>query len=201
MTGMESSLDRIHTRLDQLERQNRRLKQGMFWLMSFFGALLFMGQSPAEEKSLSAERIMAVRPDGGERAVLMATGLSLLDKNGIPRAMLSHDESGSAISFHDEKRNAVALIRVDDLGPQLSFYDRNGRVRVVLDLHGEESLLSFFDENERGRVALGLDPNQVGLLVRDATGQNRAYLGYDASGTHLSLFDEQGKEVFTQPEK
>ncbi len=200
MTGMESSMDRIHTRLDRLERQNRRLKQGIFLMMTVFGALLFMGQSPAVEKSISAERIMAVRPDGEERAVLMATSLSLLDKNGIPRAMLSHDDTGSAISFHDEKRTAVALIRVDDLGPQLSFYDKNGRVRVVLDLHAEESLLTFFDGSERGRVALGLDPNQAGLLVRDATEQNRAYLGYDSSGTHLSLFDEQGKEVFTRPE-
>ncbi|HOJ60179.1 MAG TPA: hypothetical protein PK878_07805 [bacterium] len=199
MTGIKSSLHLIHARLENLERQNRRLKQGMILLMSLGGALCFMGQSPAVEKSISAERIMAVRPDGGERAVLMATSLSLLDKNGIPRAMLSHDESGSAISFHDEQRNAVGLIRVDDLGPQLSFYDRNGRVRVVLDLHGEESLLTFFDESERGRVALGLDANQAGLLIRDATEQNRAYLGYDATGTHLSLSDEGGQEVYTKP--
>ena len=65
MTGIKSSLHLIHARLENLERQNRRLKQGMILLMSLGGALCFMGQSPAVEKSISAEQIVSLVDDIG----------------------------------------------------------------------------------------------------------------------------------------
>ncbi len=124
----QASLSR---RLENLERENRRLKVvGSATLLSVAG-VLFLGAVAASPKSLEAERIV-VRDAQGKARMVLAVGdegpaLTFMDQNGKLRAHLGVTKEGPALDLLDATEHPRAeLMLADDHGPTLNFYDAKG---------------------------------------------------------------------------
>jgi hypothetical protein len=111
-------LDALVNRVDRLERQNRRLKQGAV-------ALVVMGVAAAAAAQTTFPRTTTV-----ERLVLA-------DDTSQMRAVLENlatpsgagGSNNPTLTFFDRDGRAVVRLGVNDRGPMLEVMDRDGRMR------------------------------------------------------------------------
>ena len=159
-------------RLDKLERQNRRLRQGVALILTILGTLLLIAQS-SPKRTVEAEEFILRDAAGRIRAKLgmwtAEPSFALYDSAG--RAKVLMDGNGPAVHLSDANAIPRLSIMVDESGAGFSVSDTRGRLRGVLGTRDSQNAttVSFYDEKAMGRAAIGLVANGPLVTLQDAS--------------------------------
>lgn len=154
---MNSSHDALEQRLAALERSHRRLRRitAAAFVLLFGVATLGMAADRTPPETLVAKSIQILDDAGRLRMLINArAGVSLLDEEKRPRAVLSVDHSGPGLALYGTSSRGGALLNVNGDGPALSMRDNAGRTRALLAAIDQGPALILSDENEHERIAL-----------------------------------------------
>lgn len=180
-------------RLDEVERDNRRLRRlGMYMLVTL-GALLGLAAAivvvaarhgmPGFVPELTETRRFVVRDDEGRVRATLGT-----NREGAAQLLLQ-DGNG---------RERLRISVLADGGAGVAFVDSTGQSRMVLGLLPDQSAsVVLADGGGKTRTVLGLSPNGAStILFADKGGTTRAGLGVDARGTGtFTLLDRSGTDL------
>ncbi|MEO8605192.1 MAG: hypothetical protein ABI629_21670 [bacterium] len=157
----------LHDRLAHLERSQRRLQRIVLALIVTLAATLLIGA--ADERALEGRSLKLTDDAGHVRVLLTANnGVSLLDANGTPRAVLSIDGDGPGLVLSGATSRAILNINQD--GPALAFTGTGGRLRSILAVVKGDPGLVFFDADEHERVELAVRGSAPHAALRNANG-------------------------------
>ncbi len=180
----------VLTKLDHLERQNRRWRLVAMFSCALAALALFMVPAASQndqESEVKAERFVLVDRSGKPRAILRTSDtspqLTLLDENGRERVALSL----GGLFLADAQGHVGTIL--GGAPPLLVFSDPNGQ-SVVMGVLVDGPRLKLGEEVELG----ALNGSEHGLAIRDVKGQPRAILAASTSGPTLTLSDENGVE-------
>lgn len=157
MTAQTPDLAAVVTRLEQVERQNWRLKVGGILVSLVVCAGLLMGQAMPKATTVEAEAFVVRDATGKQRAALHlapdgGATLSFFDPAGIGRAALRVDREGSPdLTLIDQAAKNRAVLRVERNGsPGLVLFDAAGKPRATLYVVSDGSgLLQLSNQNEK----------------------------------------------------
>jgi hypothetical protein len=170
MSSPETALER---RVAQLERSQRRLQGITFVSVALLVAAVSLGMAadPVPPQTVVAKSIQLLDDAGRLRILINArAGVSLLDEEKRPRAVLSLDRSGPGLALYGTSSRAGTLLNVNAEGPALSLRDNAGRTRALLAAIDQGPALILSDENERERIALTQRSDGVHAAILDAQG-------------------------------
>jgi len=109
VTMNELSLEKLASDLEQLKRENRRLKWIVLAVVIFTGSMLLVGYEMIPSV-IKAERFEVW-------------------KNGKMQAVLAVNEAGSPhLTLYDENGKLRAALAVTEAGPDLRLADENGKL-------------------------------------------------------------------------
>ena len=176
-------MEAVLTRLEAVERQNRRMKIVGAVVLVLVGAGLLMAQAKPGKRVVEAQKVEAeefvLKDRGGKVRGLWGvlshgtTTLMLVDKTGRIRGEWAHDFNGTTrLTFFDEGGKSAGKTR--------------GRWAVLSD--GSTSL-SLFDTAGKPRAVLGTTE-----LTVTATGTKET-----TAESSLVLHDKAGKVLFQAP--
>jgi hypothetical protein len=157
MTAQTLDLAAVVTRLEQVERQNRRMKIGGILVVLVASAGLLMAQAMPKTTTVEAQAFVVRDATGTQRAALHLTpdggaALSFLDPAGRGRAALRIDREGSPdLTLLDQTATTRAVLRVERNGaPGLVLYDPAGKPRATLFVVADGSgLLQLSNKDEK----------------------------------------------------
>lgn len=163
------STDALAARLAHLERAHRRLRRLTLALLAVVagGVLVAAG---ADDGVLRGRSLQLLDAQGRVRLLAtVASGFSVLDERGRPRAVLGGDGQGAPglVLNGDASR---AILNVEDGGPALTLTAERGSLRAVLALVQGQPGLVFYDTQERERLSLGVLGDAGRAVARDAAG-------------------------------
>ena len=186
------ALDRLTTRISQLERSHRRRGWlNAVLLVGFAGSLAVSGAI-----ILDPELVRGLTEIGSE---VRAHRFMLEDEAGNVRGLWQLDEEGTVrLSIHDaEGHPRMNLAVLADGAPGISFADESDRRRVVLGLLPDKtSTLVFADGGGIPRAVLGVSSQgSANLLFADDEGVSRVSVGLDASGAGNLTLPETVEEL------
>jgi hypothetical protein len=185
----ERLIDTVLSRLDRLERANRRLTRALVTVLVGVAALTLMGQAQRSgSKVVEAEQFAILDAGGKVRAALGvapdgAPNLTFFDDAGWPRVRLGLTRSGS--------------------GPRLALLDTNGANRVEIALSADDGPegagLTVRDRKgtRRADVIVWAD-GQAGFSVTDAGGKVRALLVVGTDGSPELTLADRHENIRTQ---
>ncbi len=121
----------LATRVEALERENRRLKRVALLVAAALTALAAIGMSAPPTKTLDLEILRIVDAKGKARAVLGmgddGPALAMLDEKGRLRANLGVAKEGTSLDLLDASETPRAQLVVDaKQEPHLDFTDARG---------------------------------------------------------------------------
>ena len=134
----------IEERLENMEREMRRVKRRNRWLL---GTILLIVGGLIAPWVFETTAIRARSKEVGTVKEIRARSFVLEDEKGDVRAGLIVDKDGS---------------------PGLRLYDENGETRAALK---DGPGLSLYDENGKTRATLGVVKGGPGLVLLDENGQ------------------------------
>jgi len=169
---------RIVNRLEQLERDNRRLRRYTTVMLIVVAMVLGLGTA------LLWYSVRSGLP--GSPQIVSARQFVLRDANGRVRGAWGLDDSGSVrLALSDEsERQRVRLSLLQDGSAGLSFADSSDRKLAVLGLLPDNTTnLALTDPAGIPRAVLGVAPDgSSNLVFADREGATRAGLGVDSRG-------------------
>jgi hypothetical protein len=199
----------LHERIERIEKQNRRLKNTMFFLVLSFLALAVMGAKAGPNdghfRQIIAERISFVDGSGQERMLMGSseegTGIKVLNKAGkkVLGIGIAGDEGGSGILVADKEGRPRIGLGLDEGVPSVVMVDENGK--KILAMGGNEKGYGFvvMDDNEVERAGLGFKDGDTGVMIYDDHGKYVRGMIRQKNGVHYSSHvDENGKEVIVK---
>jgi hypothetical protein len=199
MKNYTPSLSELETRLEKLQRQNRRLKGlGLVFLLIVLSGLLLARTLHKPAHTLVVHRL-ELRDEAGKLCgdwIVKngATSLRLYDAAGKPRAALGVTGEGPSLWFYDAAGKYRAGLGMFGEGPSLWFYDAAGNARAGLEVDGEGPGLALLDDAGKPRARLTVDGEGApGLWFYDAAGKLRVALAVTGGGPGLGLIDAAGK--------
>src|SRR2546426_1393865 len=133
-----TDLEFFSSRLAQVEKQNRRIKQVLLLAVIAIGGLGIMGQGqrqPGQELRILLQD-SAEKRASAERSVVedlvRARQFVLVDQSGKDRASLVTDAAGSVfLIMFDRNGKPRADLSVGNFGPSLTLLDPSGQARAV----------------------------------------------------------------------
>jgi hypothetical protein len=172
-------MDTILARIEKLERQNRRLKQGALILAIAIGSIAatggLMGQTQHRKKTTKPKPAAAAPtpapPEVPEK--LEAESFVLKDASGRERAELAMAGTGPALRLLDQSGSALVTISLNDGTPS-----------------GPLVLLS--EPDHHGGLAMSVQQGAGSQLSLTGNQNAQVHLGVTKDGTTLELFDEDG---------
>ena len=187
----------VDARLEQLERDNRRLRMSFGAVLLLLGAALLVGAVMPEQipDLIEARAFRVVDENGTERAAIDGTGISYFDENGTTRAAMR----AAGIGYFD--KNGTVRAAMDDVG--IRVFDENDTTRAAMGAAG----IGYFDENFIIRAVM----DDVGIRVSDENGTTRALMGNvelvtPATGAEtrypaaIVLYDAEGHVIWRAPQ-
>lgn len=133
---------------------------------------------------------------GDGEQTIRARALYLLDDNGKPRILLS---VRTGLSMLDAESRPRAVLSVDDEGPGLALYGESSRVGMIANINRAGPALTMRDDKGRTRAMLAaIDPGPA-LILWDTNEKESATLVSRASGGSLTLADGQGRTKWHAP--
>ena len=199
----------LHERIERIEKQNRRLKNTMFFLVLSFLALAVMGAKAGPNdghfRQIIAESISFVDGSGQELMLMGSseegTGIKVLNKAGkkVLGIGIAGDEGGSGILVADKEGRPRIGLGLDEGVPSVVMVDENGK--KILAMGGNEKGYGFvvMDENEVERAGLGFKNGDTGVMIYDDHGKYVRGMIRQKNGVHFSSHvDENGKEIFVK---
>ena len=199
----------LHERIGRIEKQNRRLKSYMVFLVLSFLALVVMGAKAGLNdgyfRQIIAERISIVDGAGQERMLIgnseEGTGIKVLNKAGkkVLGIGIDADEEGSGILVNDKEGRPRIGLGLDEGVPSVVMVNENGK--KILAMGGDEKGYGFviMDENEVERAGMGYKDGDTGFAIYDDQGKYVRGMIRQKNGVHYSSYvDENGKEVIVK---
>jgi hypothetical protein len=176
--GEQEILVGILNRLEQVERDNRRLRRNGVTMMVVLAMALGLGAALVYYSGLAGLP--------GAPQTLSATQFMLRDGKGVIRGAWGMTEDGSVRLVLSDAggRQRVRLSLLEDGSAGLSFADTADRKLAVLGLLADHTTnLALTDPAGIPRAVLGVSPNgSSNLVFADQSGSTRAGLGVDSRG-------------------
>ncbi|UCD36306.1 MAG: hypothetical protein JSU90_05615 [Nitrospiraceae bacterium] len=173
----------LHERMEQIEKQNQRLKGFMLCLVVSVLALAVMGAKAGL--------------DDGHFRQITAEGISIVDGAGQAFILIGSGKEGTGIRILNRSGKRVLGMgtTADEGGSGLLVADKEGRPRIGLGI--DQGLPSVAMVNEKGKkiLALGGDEQGYGFVVMDENEVERAGLGFKEGNTGVAIYDDSGKYV------
>jgi hypothetical protein len=196
-TGNPELLLTLAQRLEDVEREYRRLRRLTVWLLVSLATLLGLG---AAFVLVSTRHGMP----GTVGNVVSARRFVLRGEDGKIRGIWGTNDDGSVrlVLQDDEERQRTKLDLLTDGAAGFTFADSAGRPRAVFAfLPDQTASLVFADASGKSRSVLGVSAGGSATLVfADQSGATRAGLGVDQRGAGtFTLIDRSGQDA-TQPE-
>jgi hypothetical protein len=182
-------------RIDDLERENQRLKRNGTLVMGL-GALMLL---------ITSLMLISMRMgSAGVADVVEANRFVLRDGDGHIRAIIgvNQDNSSRVVLQDRDGRERLRLSLLADGSPGVSFADREGKSRLVLGLLPDETAtLVFADRWGKSRAVLGLSPDESSTLVfADRNGETRVGVGVESDGSAgMTLFEREPVRTNSEP--
>ena len=171
---IELTMETLARRLDQVERENRRLKQAGVVVLAVIAAVVLMGQATK----------------GKVAKVVEAEKFVLRDADGKGRARLESLPSGLVrLALLDKDENIQSVLGVGIVGtPSLVLAGRNNKTILTT------SFLSVSGKGGKSRLTLAVLPSgEQSLVLTDNTGRTQAELAIEVDGSStFGLFDRTG---------
>ena len=145
----------VVTRLERLERQQRRWRGLAITGALGLAALALMGQKPAG-RTVEAERFVLRDAAGRARAELLivddkeqSVALRFKDADGMPRLTVG-TENGAAVVVLNEQGGKLraGLVALPHGAPGLNLYDSTGKPRAELSLNRDGAPALTFNDRD-----------------------------------------------------
>ena len=169
---IELTMETLARRLDQVERENRRLNRAGVVALAVIAAVVLMGQAT-----------------GNVAKVVEAEKFVLRDADGKGRARLESLPSGLVrLALLDKDENIQSVLGVGVGRPSLVLAGRNNKTILTT------SFLSVSGKGGKSRLTLAVLPSgEQSLVLTDNTGRTRAELAIEVDGSStFGLFDRTG---------
>ncbi len=169
----ELTMETLARRLDQVEQENRRLKQAGVVVLAVIAAVVLMGQATK----------------GKVAKVVEAEKFVLRDADGKGRARLESFPSGLVrLALLDKDENIQSVFRVGAGTSTLILAGRNNKTIL------STSFLSVSGKGGKSRLTLAVLPSgEQSLVLTDNTGRTQAELAIEVDGSStFGLFDRTG---------
>ncbi len=161
----------IETRLADLETAHLHLKRFVVSLLAAGVALASLGAAKTPPGTTVAKALHLIDDQGKVRILINPrAGVSLLDEEGRPRAVLSLDNTGPGLALYGTSSKTGTILNVNEDGPALAMRDNDGRTRALLAAIGPGPALILSDEKERERIALIQQGEKSSMSVIDRRG-------------------------------
>jgi hypothetical protein len=183
---MPSSLEMhdLVTRLENLERQNRRLRHGTAVILLAAAALILMAQA----KSSSSPK------------VVQAVAFELVDKTGKVIATLDGRGGPSLVRFDitdGAGKDRISLVATDD-GSIVRLAGAGDRTASLL-VASTGPALSLEEPARRSQVAVGVAQKGAVVTLSDQ-GQVGVAMATGSVGRGISISDANGKVIWSAPQ-
>lgn len=170
-------MNTLEERIDDLERQNRRMKLAGVAVVLIAAASLLMGWVSPQSKVLEGEKLL------------------IQDAEGRVGACLEASEQGSSLTLHDKNGGLRIRLAVAGDRPNLSLTDKDGQSRILLDLDENGPGLWLFDENGVQRADFAILKGYPYVGFQDEEGDSCAGLCIFGQGPELWLLNEKDREI------
>jgi hypothetical protein len=184
-------------RLEEVERENRRLRR--LSVLILIGVGILLGLTTAVMVVAARHGMPGMVPQLAE-----ARKYLLRDPEGRVRGTWGINEEGAAqlILQDSTGRGRLRMSVLPDGSSGLAFVDSANHTRLVVGLLPDESAnIVLADKGGRTRTVLGIAPNGSATLVfADRGGATRAGLGVDPNGFGtFNLIERPGSQFEEQP--
>ena len=207
MTSLSREKISLHERLERVEKQNRRIKSYVVFLIVTLVAFAVIGakEGPQDEhfRQITAERLTIVDAAGQEFILIGSdkeegTGIRILNMAGKPVVGIgtTAGEGGSGIMVSDKEGKPRIGLGMDEGVPSVALVNDKGK--KFLAMGGDEKGYGFviMDGNEVERAGLGFNAGNTGIMIYDDKGQYVRGMIREANGTHYSSYvDANGRET------
>jgi hypothetical protein len=205
----------LRTRVEHLEKQNRRLKRAGLAVVVLVGSAAALGAAyarPAVPQKIVAHEFDVVDSSGRVRMRLDRVSLNLLNETGRPAIALINATNGSGLEFYgmrNEKMGKfsfpVSRMQLNSWG--LQFADKDGNTAISLggvnlgkgdspkaelQLNGESPSISLFDPHGKANIGLAFLSDEPIIGLSDAQGYPRILMSLPSGQPSISLRDAQG---------
>jgi len=168
----------LSSRVERLERQNRRLKQGAMLLLLVIATAGLMAQTKQKSTSPTTSqkpklKTPAQPPAPAGPTAIEAQGFILKDMNGHVRAELGLTGSTPSLKFKDENGSALVTLALNDTpaGPMLLLSDPQHNASVALSvLEHAGPQLALTGERADIQAHIGVAPDGTTLELSDKDG-------------------------------
>jgi hypothetical protein len=207
MASQTPDTQAVLERLEKLERQNRRFKLAGVVALIALGALVLMGQTQPEGRTIRAGEFDLVDASGRVRAKLglddkgKSPALDLYDAHGFAVATLyaSVGRTGGLLLGDADSGANISLITTALVGPELRFGDTGG-VRVALSLSRKTGDVSLVFYGKSGAELVTLDTDHMAFFDPDQpTGSPARILLQVLHGEPTLWLSRDGKVVWSAP--
>jgi hypothetical protein len=175
-----AALEAIFTRLETLEKRNRRSK---LLLLCGIAAALTLGAQVNSGSQVIEGRAFVLRDDGGKE-----------------RGRISTQGTDTSLVLNDDAQNPRAKLTVSKDGPALVLYGPGGKMLANLVAFSRPAL-TLNDQTEKIRVQVEVEDTGPFVTLYDLSGQTRVLLGVKEAGPLLKLYSEKGQVRFSAPQK
>ena len=175
MSESSRELDGLLSRVERLERENRRLKRGALALLLLVVSVGLMAQTRQSTPAAgSSQRRRAPAPGSSGPTAIEAQGFILKDSNGHVRAELGLTGSTPSLKFRDERGSALVTLALNSDapgGPLLLLSDPQHHASVALSVL-EHAGPQFSLTGERADIQLhmAVAPDGTTLELSDKDG-------------------------------
>jgi len=157
----QPDVESIVQRMDQLERDNRRLKRFGGAGLAVLALLFLVGAGVPGQRSIEAESFIVKDGAGKVRAVLgtaepyNAPGLVMYDQEGHPNILLHLTGDGDPGLWLYEKDSVRATMNAVGDRVHMQLYDTENRPRAVMTIHKDGApSIELYDQDENVRSSL-----------------------------------------------
>lgn len=205
----EQERERILSRIERLETENRRLKRGATAVLLAIAAIALMGQTTTRKRPAAAP---APPPALVLPKNIEAESFVLKDPAGKARANLSMSGTGPALKLLDANGSALVTISLNDSSPSgpfvlLSDPQHHAGVTVSV-LENAGSQLSLTGDRPDVQAHLGVATDGPNFLISDQDGFSTSIGGAQvsksgqmkkASAASIALYNKDHKVLWSQP--
>jgi hypothetical protein len=200
---MDEHLCKIQSRLEKLERENRRVKRIGALAALIGGSLLLMGQAKTS-RTVEAESFVLKDPQGGLRATLdMWHGspmFRLYDTSGVARAWLWLAGNGEpGLTFYDAAGNPMVTLAATKDGASLWLNQGAPKTLTMMDSIKQKGGIGL--SAMKGGATLDAEDSQGFSVVLGNTELVTPKTGgtHQTSAASIVTFDKDGNVLWSTP--